>query len=211
MFVRSHMTEDVLTISAEANLQEALTRMKTHGYEGLPVVDADEQLVGIITVWDIHEALYAHILQGTDLTRDTLVKQVMSTKLITVMPEEIIESAAHLMETHDLWLLPVVTHQGQMVGVITQADIHRVFVEMLGLKKPGTRIMIRVDDKPGRLAELAGLVRDHNLSIISVATFQPEMDYRNVVLRVTGHNALPLVEDMRNRGYRVIHVSQVWE
>ncbi len=211
MFVRAHMTEKVITVTPETTLRDVLVTLKAQGFEGLPVVNGEGKLVGMVTVWDIHEALHASIIEGNNLSGETRVAEIMSTKLITVLPEEIIEEAAYLMETNDLWLLPVVTQDEQLVGVITESDIYDVFVEMLGLHRPGTRITVRVEDKPGKLAELAGIVKSHNFSIISVATFQPDQNYRNIVVRVNTRDARRLVENIRARGFRVLHVSQVWE
>lgn len=211
MFVRAHMTEKVVTVTPEATLKEVLAILKEQGFEGLPVVTQEGRLAGMVTVWDIHQALHTAILNGASLSGDSRVEEIMSTKLVTVFPEEIIEEAAYLMETNDLWMLPVVTPEEQLVGVITESDIHDVFVEMLGLRRPGTRMTIRVEDRPGILAELAGIVRNHNVSIISVATFQPDQNYRNIVLRVNTRDARRLVENMRAKGFKIMHVSQVWE
>lgn len=211
MFVRSRMTEKVVTTTPQANLREVLTVMKQHNFEGLPVVDDNKKLVGIITVWDIHEALTKSVLNGGELGAGTLVADIMSHKVVTVLPEEIIEEAAYVMEANDLWVLPVVSQEEQLVGIITESDIYDVFVEMLGLKQPGTRITLRVEDKPGKLAEIVQLVKAHQVSIISIATFQPDQNYRNIVLRLKTPEVRRLVADLRQKGLRVLHVSQVWE
>jgi acetoin utilization protein AcuB len=211
MFVRSYMTSPVVTVKQHATLKQVLETLQEGRFAGMPVVDNDGHLVGMITVWDIHAAFADCVLGTRELTGDTKVSEVMSTNVTTILPEEIIEEAAYLMEHKDIWMIPVVNDLGQLVGIITETDIHQVFVEMLGLHRPGTRITVRVEEKPGQLAEIVNLVLRHNVSIISVAAFQPEQDYRNIVIRIATHDARSIVQELRQQGIRVLHVSQVWE
>ena len=173
MFIRTHMSVDVTTISPDVSLREAYRIMKQRRFEALPVLQQG-RLIGLVTSWDIQEALAAQVLSQGTADADIPVSAIMAKRLITVAPEEIIEEAAFLMKEHDIWALPVVGLDDVLVGIITEADIHKVLVEMFGLNKPGSRITIRVEDKAGQLAEIASAVKRHSVSIISVATFQPE-------------------------------------
>lgn len=210
MFVRTHMTTNVITITPELTLRETYLLMKERKFEALPVMQ-NGKLIGMVTTWDVQNALVAQALAGGMVDADTTVAKLMTRKLITVAPEEIIEEAAFIMQEHDLWALPVVGPDNALVGIITESDIHRILIEMLGLRKPGSRITIRVEDKPGKLADIAVAIKKHGVSIISVATFQPEEDYRNLVIRINTDNPHSIVDDLRSQGFKIVHVSQVWE
>lgn len=58
-----------------------------------------------------------------------------------------------------------------MVGIITAVDVFDVFVEAMGMRKPGARVHITVDDKPGAIDEIAAILKKYELNIISLATF----------------------------------------
>ena len=210
MFIRTHMSIDVTTISPDMSLREAYLLMKQRNFEALPVLQHGK-LIGMVTSWDIQDTLASQVITQGSADADVPVSTIMAKRLITVAPEEIIEEAAFLMREHDIWALPVVGLDNVLVGIITEADIHKVLVEMFGLHKPGSRITIRVEDKAGKLAEIASVVKRHNVSIISVATFQPEQTHRNLVVRINTDNPHDIVEDLRGQGFKVVHVSQVWK
>lgn len=208
VFVHAYMRRDVLTVNPETTLRQALGIMKEKGLDALPVLQ-NSRLTGMVTRRDVEEALASEALLGR-LSSSARVDTVMSKRLCTVAPEGIVEEAAYLMEKHDLWALPVVELDNTLVGIITQGDIYHVLVEMLGLNRPGSRLTVRVEDRPGKLAEITAAIKKHGIGIISVATFHPEKEMRDLVLRINTDNPQDIVEDLRKQGFRVVHVSQVW-
>ena len=143
------MSIDVTTISPDVSLREAYSLMKQRHFQALPVLQHGK-LIGMVTSWDIQESLAAQVLSQGTADAEMPVSAIMAKRLITVAPEEIIEEAAFLMKEHDIWALPVVGLDNVLVGIITEADIHKVLVEMFGLHKPGSRITIKVEDKAGK-------------------------------------------------------------
>ncbi|MHB8927698.1 MAG: CBS domain-containing protein [Bacillota bacterium] len=207
MFVRDEMTAHSASVKPNDPLRKALDLMQADNFEGLPVQEA-EHVVGVITMWDL---LMRSVGKEPTYIDQTKVGEVMSTKVFTVNRDEIIEEAAYLMHKHDLDILPVVDEQERAVGVITESDLFRVFVKMLGLKERGSRVTLVIEDRVGQIAEITRIVKDNGVSIASIATMEPRHHFMNVVLRLRTTEAKKVVDDLRKAGFKVLHVSQVWE
>ena len=96
-----------------------------------------------------------------------------------------------------------------MVGVITETDIFKTFIDVMGLAKGKTRITIEVEDKVGVVYELASVFKDAGLSIDSLVTCkQPDGKYEIVI-----RGNIPDVEDIKSKieaqGYKVIHSVKI--
>ena len=207
VFVRDEMTAHAVSVKPTDRLRTALDLMQANNFEGLPVLEGGV-VVGVITMWDL---LMRAVGKEPSFIDETAVGEVMSTKVITVNRDEIIEEAAYLMYKHDLDILPVVDEAEQVVGVISENDLFRVFVKMLGLKERGTRISVMVEDRVGQISEITRIVKDNGISIASIATTEPRHHFMNVVLRLRTTEAKKIVDDIRRAGFQVLHVSQVWE
>ena len=208
MLVKSIMTPHTISVSPEQPLKEAFRVMRDNNFEGLPVTK-DGKIVGVLTMWDL---LMSSCVQETPgFLAVTPVSQIMNSKAITVNEDEIIEEAAFLMKKHDIALLPVTDQFDNLSGVISQSDLFSVLVEMMGLQSRGTRIHMQVPDKVGQLAEIAAVIRRNGISIASMSTFEPHNNLMDLVVRIKTIEAKKVVDDLRRSGFRILHVSQVWE
>jgi acetoin utilization protein AcuB len=208
MFVGSRMSKKCTCVSPKDPLVKVYETMREKGYEGLPV-SSEGQVVGVITLWDILLRL-AQIDHTEEYLKNTFVGEIMTRQPVTIHEDEIIEEAAWLMHKHDINILPVLDRHNQVIGVITQSDFFRVFIEALGIERRGTRITIRTEDRVGELARITSIVKDQKMSIISLVTFEPGRSHADVVLRIESENAKPVVDALKNAGFHVTHVSQVW-
>jgi acetoin utilization protein AcuB len=111
--VEDRMTRKVVTAKSTETLAAAASKMKAGKFRRLPVVDADK-LVGIVSEFDLKR--YA------DLLDSTLVETAMTRNPITVMPTENLQSAAALMDQHEVGALPVI-QGGKIVGIVTAKDL----------------------------------------------------------------------------------------
>jgi acetoin utilization protein AcuB len=119
------MTTPVVTVPRDTDYQQALQLMQEKRLRRLPVVDRERRLVGIVAERDLLLAATRYPRAGVD------VGEFMSTKLVTAAPGMSIGDAARLMLEHRIGGLPVVDG-GALVGIITESDIFRRFVEMQG-------------------------------------------------------------------------------
>lgn len=134
MRVRDYMSTPALTITTNTGVQEALRVMRSHHIRRLPVVNEEEQCIGIISERDL---LYASPSPATSLSVWELnyllaalrVSEVMTRNVITTTPESSLQSSARLMLSHKIGGLPVVDGLNRVIGVITESDIFRAFLD----------------------------------------------------------------------------------
>jgi acetoin utilization protein AcuB len=135
----------------------------------------------------------------------------MAKNVETVREDEIIEVAASHMYFHDLDALPVVDKDGQLVAIVTQNDVFRTLVSLMGLRAKGTRITLEVPDNVGVLADITGTVAKMGISIASMSTNIPPGEPGGmVILRVKTGEVEELVKKLAEK-YGIVHVSQMWE
>lgn len=138
MKVRDLMTANVRTVGADASLKEAARRMVESSVSGLPVVDDEGLLVGIITESDFVGAEASRrsmsrprLLRFLDRpgeipSQERSVGDVMTTNVVVVGPNSDHTEAARLMQKHKVKRLPV-TEGDHVVGVISRADLIKAF------------------------------------------------------------------------------------
>jgi acetoin utilization protein AcuB len=207
MFVRDIMTRNPVSIRPDATLRELLNLMIEKTFEAIPV-RANGKVIGIVTDWDIVTNFPR--AEGTDYLNTTKVKEIMATNVETVKEDEIVEMAAYHMYFHDLDALPVVDKDGNLIAIVTQNDVFRTLVSLMGLRAKGTRITLEVPDHVGILADITGTVRDLGISIASMSTSIPPVADRGlVILRVKTGDVDELVRRLGQR-YKIVHVSQTW-
>jgi CBS domain-containing protein len=126
MLVRSRMSSPPITVRADTSFQQALALMQEHGVRRLPVVDERGALIGIVAQRDVLIAALRYLLSRVD------VSEVMARNVISVSPDTSLTEVAKLMLLHKIGGLPVV-EGGKVVGVITESDLFRTFVELHSL------------------------------------------------------------------------------
>ena len=151
MFVKLWMTSNVLTVNSTQPILEVEQIMRENRIRRVPVVD-DGQLVGIISREDIFRALPS--IFDPSISPEVLDQagrvdagSVMTRSPVTVEPSTPLEQAALMMRTHKFGSLLVMQDE-QLVGIITETNIFDAFLEVLGAKKQGARIEIKIDHKP---------------------------------------------------------------
>ena len=118
--IREIMTSNPSTIEPEVPVAEAARVMKQEDAGVVPVTE-DGRLIGMVTDRDIAIRVVA---QGKD-PQSTTVREVASTDLVTIDPQQDLDEALRLMAQHKVRRLPVVEEDGRLVGVVAQADVAR--------------------------------------------------------------------------------------
>ena len=157
MFVRDRMSAPVITVGANTTFPDALQLMQEHQFRRLPVVNQDGVLVGIVSERDLlhaspSPATSLSVWEMNYLLAKLKVSQLMTKEVTSVTPETPIEIAARMLVEHRIGGMPVVDAKRHVVGVITETDIFKAFVDMLGTGQPGLRLMLRVPNGKGVLA-----------------------------------------------------------
>ncbi len=175
MIVERRMTKNPVTIRQDLPITEAQRLMRQEKIHRLPVLDKHNRLVGIVTEKDL---LYASpspastldVYELNYLLSKLTVGKVMSSPVITVSPDTVIEEAARVMADNDIGGLTVVSDE-KVVGIITESDIFKVFIELFGARETGLRISMLVPSDPGELSKLATAVYGAGGNIISFGSF----------------------------------------
>jgi CBS domain-containing protein len=118
--IRDVMTTSPRTVEADAPVVEAARLMKDEDVGIAPVVEGG-RLVGAVTDRDI---VLRVVAAGKD-PKSTTVREIASTDLVTVDPQQDLTEALRLMTRHQVRRLPVVEEDGKLVGVLAQADVAR--------------------------------------------------------------------------------------
>ncbi|WP_105967642.1 CBS domain-containing protein [Streptomyces geranii] len=118
------MTHEVVEAHRETPVKDVLRLLHRHRISGLPVVDEDEKVVGVISESDLIRRQAARSPRAHGVT----AQELMSTPAITVHPEQRIADAARVMERHGVERLPVVDEEDRLIGIATRRDLLRVFL-----------------------------------------------------------------------------------
>ena len=174
MLVGKRMTHNPITITPDVPIAEALEWMRRENVRRFPVVDKTDQLVGIITRSDLLHAAPSSVTsldvwEVTYLLSQVKVKEVMTKDVITVTEECPLEEAARIMSDNKIGGLPVM-RDGLVVGIITESDIFRVFLEVFGARERGVRMTALAPNFKGSLAQISTEItkRGGNIQALSV-------------------------------------------
>lgn len=147
------MERDVITIRKGASIEEALRLMAENNISGLPVVDTEGNLVGMISETDVllkgqgstsapRMALYGLWVMPDELveeiyrrSRGTLVEDAMTPKVITFTEESAVTDIARVMIEHNINRVPIV-RDGKVVGIISRSDIVRAMARLVNGPMP---------------------------------------------------------------------------
>ncbi len=201
MLVKDVMTKDVITITPETSFSEAMKILRENKIRRLPVLKGDK-IVGIVTEKDIlsaspSSATSLDIWELQYLLNKLKIKEIMTKNVITVGENTPIEDAARLLEENKIGALPVVNDEGKLSGIITETDIFKVFVKMLGSTKSGIRYTFEVVDRPGVIFEIAQRINQSGGNIISVSTYPLSEDRYLVMVKTHSINHDSFVEALK--------------
>jgi acetoin utilization protein AcuB len=161
MRIRDLMIAHPIAITAGASISEAIELMKANRIRHLPVIAKGRKLEGLVTLADLKQGLIPSMLGDVTL-RDLMIKDP-----ITVRPEDDIETAAQIIYRHKVGGLPV-TKNGRLVGIITETDLLRAFIDMMGILSSTSRIDVAAGNQPELLKKALQIINDAGGDVINV-------------------------------------------
>lgn len=208
MFVKDFMTKETISISPDASIPNTAELMKKHKLKRLPVIDQG-RLIGLVTEKDVAKSLPSPATSLSKheinyLTEKIKVIDVMTKDVITTTADTTIEEAVMLMRHHDVGCLPVI-NQGKVQGIITESNVFTALTKQLGLNRAGLRITVEVVDRIGVIADLTALIKDLNLTLISLATFPAPDNKGSIILRIETNNAKPVIDLLEANNFKISH------
>jgi acetoin utilization protein AcuB len=210
MLVRDRMTSSPITVDPTTSFPEAFRIMRENGIRHVPVLEG-EKLIGVVARTDLLHASPSvttthSVFEMNYLLANLHVREVMSSPAITVPEDAPLEEVARVLVDKKIGCLPVM-RDGTMVGLITETEIFETFVEILGGEEASLRVTVRVVDKRGELARLAGVIAGMGGNICSVARFRgKDPVHCYITFRLEGVDEEVLVPALRVAVEEVVHV-----
>jgi acetoin utilization protein AcuB len=210
MLVKHRMTPSPITITPDVKVPDALKLTRDKGINYLPIVNKRGKLIGIVSQTDLMQAAPSKattlsVFEANYLMAHLEVEEIMN-EPVTVPEETPLEEAARIMVANDIGCLPVMQGK-ELVGIITETDIFRAFVEILGGGDPVLRLTLRSPDVPGELARLAGVIANVGGNLHSVAAFKGEdPEHVYFTFRLEGVDEDTLVPALKELGEEVTHI-----
>jgi len=207
MFVKLWMTSNVLTVTSSQPIVEVEQVMREHRIRRVPVVD-DGKVVGIISREDLFRAMPS--IFDPSVSPDNLEQvgrieagAIMTRSVVTVDPSTPLEQAALLMRTHKFGSLLVMQDE-ELAGIITETNIFDAFLEVLGARKQGARIEIKIDRKPASFYTMLNVFKKCEMTVLGITVF-PDFseDHQLVTLKVQGENIDRLIDALWDAGLQV--------
>lgn len=209
MLVSDLMTRDPVTVTDKTPIDDALSLMRDKKVRRLPVLNAKGELVGIVAEKDI---LYASPSPATSLSIHEIhyllakltVAEVMTKKVFTIAEDTPLEEAARVMADNRIGALPVMSDK-KLVGIITETDIFKGFVELLGTREPGVRLTMKMPEGQGVLPlcmESISKLGGRLLALITWGGHDPGT--RMVTAKVAGVDTAQLKESIAKLGVEVV-------
>jgi acetoin utilization protein AcuB len=207
MFVRDYMSVNPITIGPEDSVGDALQLLESHSIRRLPVV-FQGRIVGLVTNLDL---LKASPSPATSLSIHEInylypkikIKDVMTKDPITIRPDMVIEEAAVVMRENKIGTL-LVQQQGKLIGLITESDLFKVFIDIFGFHYAGSRIAVAVEDDIGELGKIADLISSMAVNIISVVVIRVNEGGAHLVLRLKTDSGDAVRAKLEENGYNVL-------
>lgn len=204
MFVRNRMTRTPITITGDITVMDALNLMKAKNVSRLPVVNKDGRMVGIVSERDL---LYAspspvtslNVWEVKEILHLLTVNKIMSTKVITIDENAPIEDAAVLMTAKKISGLPVTSGES-LVGIITETDLFRAFLKLLGGKRAGVRITVLTSGAKGVMAKISNAIFSCGGNIVGLGLNELEESSKEsweVTFKIQGASKEKLLESIR--------------
>jgi acetoin utilization protein AcuB len=204
MLVGERMSRPVISITKDMPIHDALALFKKEHIRRAPVLQ-DGKLVGIISDKDLLNASPSQVTslnvwEINYMLSKITVKEVMTRKVLTVQLDTPIEEAARLMADNKIGGVPVLKAD-KVVGIITETDLFKIFLELMGGRTSGVRVTAVAEDQPGQLAKITKAIADAGGNFISFGQFTGT-DAKSVI--VTFKVAEMKMEDVKKALAKVV-------
>lgn len=213
MFVINRMTKNPITVTPDAKIDEVTNLIKVKKIRRIPVVE-NGKLVGFFSDRDLMRvapspATTLSHYEINSLLAKMCVRDIMQKKVISVNVDATIEEAALLMYKNKIGGMPVVSNVGAVVGVITETDIFKTFVDVMGLADGKTRITLEVTNKIGVVKDIATIFGEAGVSIDSLITCKKDDNKYEIVIRGDITDVDDMKQKLEAKGYKVIHTVKI--
>lgn len=204
MYVEEIMKTDMINITKETTIQDAMDLLQKNRIRHIPVVDEHMLIVGIVSDRDIRDA--SPSVFQLDALKEELnrpVSDIMKYPVITAHPLDFVEEAAVVLFENDISALPVAIDD-KLVGMLTETNVLHTIVKLTGAHQPSSQIEVVVPNIYGHLADLSALFKQHKINITSVLVYPSEdLTHKVLTFRVQTMDPRPVMNMIEEAGYHV--------
>jgi len=197
MKIKSLMISDPITIKENASIEEAIEVMKSNSIRHLPVVEKKNILKGFVTLADLKQGFIPSLVADVSLS-DLTIKDP-----ITVNPDDDVEIAAQLIYNHKIGGMPVVK-EDKLLGIITETDILRAFIDMMGILTASSRIDVVIGDEAGSMKIALQIIHDNGGEIINVSMAAEQTRKRTYYFRLSPCKIDVIKDALEKEGFEVV-------
>ncbi len=209
MLVGERMSRPPITIGPEMSIHDALALFRRERIRRAPVIKGGK-LVGIVSEKDLlnaspSPATTLSVWEMNYLLSKLTVAEVMTKNVITVTEDTPIEEAARIMADNKIGGLPVVKGT-RVVGIITETDLFKLFLELMGAREKGVRVTALIEDQPGMLARITRAIADAGGNFVAFGQFVGEdVNTRVITFKVNG------IDLAQTKKAITPHVLKLWD
>ncbi len=174
MLIKDWMATTMLTVDANTSVMRALRTMKENNIRRLPVL-SHGKLVGVVTDRDLKDASPSStsdmdIHEMYYLLSEMKIKDVMTDKCICMQQDDTLEKAALVMLRERISGVMVIDDDGSLVGLLSETDILRGFIEATGIQEGAHQYVIDMPDAPGSVTRVIDILRQEDARVLSILT-----------------------------------------
>lgn len=174
MLVGRRMSQPVITLTPKMPITDALIMLRQEHIRRAPVVKGGK-MVGIISEKDLLNAAPSSasslsVWEVNYLISKVTVEEVMAKTVFSVNEDTPIEEAARIMADNKIGGLPVL-RDGEVVGMITETDLFKIFLELMGAREPGVRVTALIPEQRGQLARLTQAIAEAGGNFVAFGQF----------------------------------------
>jgi len=190
MLVKNWMSKEVVTAHVNDTMQDAVKLQREHGIRMLPVMEQGE-LVGIVTDRDMKrasasDATTLDVHELIHLVSTIKIKHIMTKNPITVPFDFTVEETAEVLLKNKISGVPVLNHDKEIVGTITQTDLFKALISLTSAGAKGLQFAFEAENRPGSIKEIADIIRRYGGRVVSIlsAYENAPQGYRKVYVRM---------------------------
>jgi len=172
------VTRKVITVFPEAGIDEARDLMLEHRIRHLPVVDSDGRLIGILSDRDIRSATPFRFEKGFEVEKQArgdrilTVSDVMTRQPKTLSTHYTLQDVLTCFQQTKVGAFPVVDESDRVVGIISDRDLLRSFLQLVGTARPGVFVGVRIPNTAREILRLVQALCEHHFLIGSMLTVE---------------------------------------
>jgi acetoin utilization protein AcuB len=221
MLVADVMTHEVIAATEDDTVEHVQQLMTRGRFRHVPIIRPGLSqpplswpvrlqgiVVGVVSDRDIAVTL----ARSGDAGRQRPMREIMSAPPLTVLPDMPVEQAAALMADHQIGCLPVVAavepdspRDGKLVGIVTESDLFRALIRLLGVQEPSTRVRLLLPEgHVDLLAQALQIIADRGVRLVGlVAEPVDSAGHWPITMRLRTIYPTPIIQQIQALGIQV--------